>query len=504
MLNQFLRYIPLARLVRLERRPAILEVGGGAAGISPYLPGTRITAVDPCFCGSPAPAEKNFIPLCGTALSLPFGAGAFPVVVCSDALEHIDAADREKAVLELWRVCSGKVFLSFPVRESYGPWERRLLRYYERSGKGVPGWLAEHVEKGLPGEEEVAGLLRRNAIPFETVPNENNLVHFAAMVLDSSPLAGPLKRLTSVLAPDEWDRGSRSFPENLLRAIFLPLRLLPRFANFGGTVRKIFILDRGAVPTRAAEEIASYYDRNPGMISSPFGGINSAPGYDHPYLTETLASLGVELSGKKVLDAGCGSGWFARYCLGRGVKYSGSDISPTSVELTRRVTPDVVKADSQALPFGDGAFDYVFCIDSFEHIPDQLRAAAEFHRVLRPGGAVFLSVPNYSNAAGLVKWFEEAAGFYGKDTWAPFDGWSPQALERFMTPGRVRRVFEAAGFGKFSVLGGRNDLLEGVFPWIAHRRMPYAYSVKELFMRFQKPLERFHRLSLHNFWLIEK
>ncbi|MDD2805456.1 MAG: methyltransferase domain-containing protein [Elusimicrobiales bacterium] len=499
MLNQFLRYLPLSLLVKREAPARLLEVGGGAAGLRAYLPGLKITGVDPCFGACPAAETADFTPIDGSVLALPFPDGAFPVVVCSDALEHVDAGDRQKAVLELWRVCSGKVFLSFPVKESYGPWEERLFNYYKRGGKEIPGWLEEHRRKGLPEEREIAALLAARGIPFKTVPNENNLLHFAAMVLDSSFLAGALGRLTAALAPDVWDRGAASAGSSLLRALFLPLRLLPRFTNFGSVVRKIFILDRGA-----AAGIAGYYDRNPGMISSPFGGIGSSPDYGHPYLTETLADLGVGLAGKKVLDAGCGSGWFARYCKARGVDYTGADISETSVALSRKVTPNIVLADSQALPFEDASFDYVFCIDSFEHVPDQARAAAEFRRVLRAGGAVFLSVPNYSNVAGMVKWFEEAAGFYGKDSWAPFDRWAPQALEQFMTPGRVRRVFGGAGFKKFSVIGGRNDLLEGIFPWIAHRRMPYAYSVKELFMRFQKPLERFHRLSLHNFWLIEK
>lgn len=499
MLNQFLRYLPLSLLVKREAPAFLLEVGGGVTGLKSYLPGLKITSVDPCFGACPAEKTAAFVPVAGSVLALPFSEGAFPVVVCSDALEHVDAADREKAVLELWRVCSGKVFLAFPVRESYGPWEQKLYIYYERRGKGIPGWLQEHRSKGLPEEREIAAFLAARGIPFKTVPNENNLLHFAAMVLDSSVLAGALGRLTSVLAPDDWDYSARSAADSLLRVLFLPLRLLPRFTNFGSVVRKIFILDRGA-----AAGIAGYYDRNPGMISSPFGGVNSATDYGHPYLTETLAALGVGLQGKRVLDAGCGSGWFARYCKARGVDYTGADISETSVALSRKVTPNIVQADSQALPFEDGSFDYVFCIDSFEHVPDQGRAAAEFRRVLRTGGAVFLSVPNYSNVGGLVKWFEETAGFYEKDTWAPFDRWAPQALEQFMTPGRVRRVFGGAGFENFSVIGGRNDLLEGIFPWIAHRRMPYAYSVKELFMRFQKPLERFYRLSLHNFWLIKK
>lgn len=50
-------------------------------------------------------------------------------------------------------------------------------------------------------------------------------------------------------------------------------------------------------------------------------------------------------------------------------------------------------ADLQALPFADGVFDGVFCSQVLEHVPDPFRAAGELARVLRPGGALVLTVP---------------------------------------------------------------------------------------------------------------
>lgn len=503
MLNQLMRYVPLAALVRREKSGKVLEVGGGAKGISAYLPGRKIVCIDPCFESSQLEGDDKVSRIKGSALDLPFEDGSFPVIVCSDVLEHIAAEERGRAILELWRVGSGNIFLSFPVKETYGKWEKRLLAYYKFRGKEVPGWMAEHVDRGLPEGEKITEFLKENKIRFEVVPNENNFIHFVVMILDSSFLSGYFGYLAEILAPDIWDGSGHTFKTNLLRRLFSPLRRLPMLLNFGSTVRKIFILKKNS---RAAsgENIADYYDKNPGMISSPFGSIKCLPGTEHPYFTETLNSLGVELLGKRVLDVGCGSGWFARYSKGIVKSYSGVDISSTSVELSRKITPDIIQADSQDLPHKAGSFDYVFVIDSFEHIPDQGLAAREFYRVLAEKGAVFLSVPNYSNVAGIVKKFEEAAGFYKKDTWAPFDRWTPQALEQFVTPGLIKDIFKKSGFTKFTVIGGKNDLIDGIFPWIDHRFMPYPYNVRDLFLRVQKPLERFHWLSLHNFWLIEK
>ena len=52
-----------------------------------------------------------------------------------------------------------------------------------------------------------------------------------------------------------------------------------------------------------------------------------------------------------------------------------------------------VAADVQALPFADGEFDVILCVHVLEHIPDDRRALAELHRVLRPGGWAILQVP---------------------------------------------------------------------------------------------------------------
>jgi ubiquinone/menaquinone biosynthesis C-methylase UbiE len=52
-----------------------------------------------------------------------------------------------------------------------------------------------------------------------------------------------------------------------------------------------------------------------------------------------------------------------------------------------------------ALPFPDASFDRVLCLDVLEHLAyeDQPRALAELHRVLVPGGELFVSVPNLAH-----------------------------------------------------------------------------------------------------------
>lgn len=496
MLNQLMRYLPLAALVKATGCADVLDVGSGEEGISAYLPGMRVTMADPSFEKDSDDGRLRRVR--ASVLRLPFADGTFPAVVCSDMLEHIAAEDRPAAVRELLRVSADKVFLGFPVAESYSTWESRLLRWYRFMKTPVPLWLEDHMTIGLPSEKEVAGLLA--GASFRVLKNENNVAHFVIMAIEASPLGKYLNRAASLAAPAVWDASAHGAGENLLRVLSYPLRWLPGLLGFGSTLRRIFVIEKRS----AAANIADYYKTNPIMISSPFSGVGGALSRENGYFSETLEKLGIALEDSRVLDVGCGSGWFAYYCWGRGVKYTGVDISETSLEMTLKVSPNVLKADAQALPFQDRSFDYVFCIDSFEHVPDQAQAAREFNRVLVDKGRVFLSVPNYSNMAGLVKKLEEAFGGYEKDSWAPFDRWAPQALERFMTPGRVRRLFSEAGFSAFSVIGGQRDLLDGIFPWIDHACMPAAARVRELFSRVQWPLEGCYLLSLHNFWLIRK
>jgi len=50
-------------------------------------------------------------------------------------------------------------------------------------------------------------------------------------------------------------------------------------------------------------------------------------------------------------------------------------------------------ATADALPFADGSFDAVLCLETIEHLPDAARSAREMMRVLRPGGQVMITTP---------------------------------------------------------------------------------------------------------------
>ena len=93
-------------------------------------------------------------------------------------------------------------------------------------------------------------------------------------------------------------------------------------------------------------------------------------------------------AGAAVLDIGARDGGLRAF-LPPSVRYQGIDIAP---EFAR---PDVLIRDiSKGIPFPDGSYDFVFCIEVLEHVPNPFATLAEFHRVLQPGGVLILSVPN--------------------------------------------------------------------------------------------------------------
>lgn len=105
--------------------------------------------------------------------------------------------------------------------------------------------------------------------------------------------------------------------------------------------------------------------------------------------------------GRRVLNAGCGTGSMSLRLLDRGYDVTSLDASEPSVQqLAARVeelypdhSPPVMVGDICNLPFADAEFDGVVCGEVLEHLDDDRAAVREIARVLRPGGALVASVP---------------------------------------------------------------------------------------------------------------
>ena len=133
----------------------------------------------------------------------------------------------------------------------------------------------------------------------------------------------------------------------------------------------------------------------------------SAEGVDHKLAQVDMIERALkwaEISDKKnIIDVGCGLGGSSRFFAkkwGSDVKATGVTLSPVQVargnqlgkeqNLDEQVTLQV--ADALKMPFEDGSFDFVYSMESGEHMPDKKKFVNELARVCSPNGGRILVV----------------------------------------------------------------------------------------------------------------
>lgn len=108
------------------------------------------------------------------------------------------------------------------------------------------------------------------------------------------------------------------------------------------------------------------------------------------------------------LDVGCSLGYFLRGVgESSGWRLHGVEISPEAAGHARnRLGIDVRCCELQEAGYPDRFFDYIHLNNVLEHVRDPLGLLLECRRILRPGGRLYLSVPNGpADSAGLLKYF---------------------------------------------------------------------------------------------------
>ena len=120
-------------------------------------------------------------------------------------------------------------------------------------------------------------------------------------------------------------------------------------------------------------------------------------------------------AGSRVLDVASGPGYVAARAAERGASVIGLDVAETMLSLARRLQPQLEfrQGDAEALLFGDGSFDAVVANFGLLHLGRPERAAAEFARVLAPGGRVALTVWDLPERARFLGVFLEAVAAAG-------------------------------------------------------------------------------------------
>ncbi|WYX12956.1 methyltransferase domain-containing protein [Achromobacter xylosoxidans] len=118
----------------------------------------------------------------------------------------------------------------------------------------------------------------------------------------------------------------------------------------------------------------------------------------YPWVKQYIQSLPT-LHGKVALDIPCGDGRATAVLRESGADVLAYDLFPESFLLDGQAQ----FADlAERLPLPDDSIDIVVCQEGIEHLPNQLLALQEFHRVLKPGGTLVITTPNISNLVGRL------------------------------------------------------------------------------------------------------
>jgi SAM-dependent methyltransferase len=137
---------------------------------------------------------------------------------------------------------------------------------------------------------------------------------------------------------------------------------------------------------------ATEYD----SFAEAYSADNDSNLFNAHYERPEVLRLAGDVSGRRILDAGCGSGPLMQALGHKGAVVTGLDSSAAMVDLARTrlgEDADVHVADLAApLPFPDAEFDDVVASLVLHYLEDWAGPLAELRRVLKPGGRLILSV----------------------------------------------------------------------------------------------------------------
>jgi 2-polyprenyl-6-hydroxyphenyl methylase/3-demethylubiquinone-9 3-methyltransferase len=155
---------------------------------------------------------------------------------------------------------------------------------------------------------------------------------------------------------------------------------------------------------------------------------------------------GEGVSGRNLLDVGCGGGYLCEEFAKTGFNVTGIDPSQSTLKAAKehavqsRLCIDYEEGRAEAIPFSDSSFDLVSCCDVLEHVDDINKTISEIARVLRPGGLFFYDTINRTVVSWLV--MIKMAQDWKYTAWeAP----NTHEWKRFVKPSKLASIMKANG-----------------------------------------------------------
>jgi 2-polyprenyl-3-methyl-5-hydroxy-6-metoxy-1,4-benzoquinol methylase len=214
--------------------------------------------------------------------------------------------------------------------------------------------------------------------------------------------------------------------------------------------------------------------------------------FDHIKLDINSYSYAVrsldDIKAKKILDLGCGTGWFSVILAKRGAIVDGIDISETAIDIAKRraivngveLATNFQPMSFYDLEYPDGHFDAIIGLAALHHARDKDRLRDSLFRVLKPGGRIIfnepfgnceflerlrLLVPVKVNEEDRTHWNEQLK-YKDLDV---FDGYFNVRVKEFQFLSRIDRIIDHQ---KLTEIVGRFDrfLLDRIVAMRAYAR----------------------------------
>lgn len=192
------------------------------------------------------------------------------------------------------------------------------------------------------------------------------------------------------------------------------------------------------LPQPSPEELRSYYDvyHMSEQVGGVYDEVEDRMKADFPTKARMVLNYANKATPPRLLDVGCGKGFFVKAALDAGIQAEGIDLSRSGIEYavnTLGVKATIGRIQDQKMTDWKEAFDVVTLWATIEHLPDPCSVIEATHACLKPGGILLCDT-----GLGHVGWEQFLPGH---SQW--YD--APQHLFVFSDTG-LMRLLERCGF----------------------------------------------------------
>lgn len=151
-------------------------------------------------------------------------------------------------------------------------------------------------------------------------------------------------------------------------------------------------------PQPADEQLAAIYSEEYVLLQEEEAGAGHVSQLKQLTAEEYLTLL-LKYRGKhagRILEVGCGQGDFLARAVGCGYEVIGTDVSPHVCRIAEARVRDRGQVHCgflESLPAQDESFDVIILADVIEHVRRPIETLALIHRLLKPGGTIFIATP---------------------------------------------------------------------------------------------------------------